>query len=136
MNWLPKELIPWMLAFAPLFAQPVWELALVLLVGAIVAPGKRTVSAILRVMGLEHEPHFQNYHRVLSRAIWSSRQASRLLLQQWVRVFVPDGVLVMGIDNTIERRWGNGLPSEGAIVTRYVRVIATSSKPVACGGSV
>ena len=84
MNLLPKELIPWIVVFAPLFSKSVWELALVLLVGAIVAPRKRTVSAILRGMGKQDEAHFQNYHRVLSRTIWSSRQASRLLLQQLV----------------------------------------------------
>jgi hypothetical protein len=102
MNLLPKELAPWIVAFAPLFSQPVWQSALVLLVGAILAPGKRTVSAILRVMGLEHELHFQNYHRVLSRAVWSSRHASQILLQQLVQVFVPKGPLVMGIDDTIK----------------------------------
>ncbi len=100
MNLLPKEFLPLILTFAPLFSKPLWESALVLLVGAIVAPGKRTVSAILRVMGMQHEPHFQNYHRVLSRALWSSRQASRLLLQHLLSVFVPRGTLVMGIDDT------------------------------------
>jgi hypothetical protein len=113
MNLLPKEIIPWVVTFAALFTKPVWESALVLLVGAIVAPGKRTVSAILRVMGLEHEPHFQNYHRVLNRAIWSSRQASRLLLQALVKGFVPNGVLVMGLDDTIERRWGKRIAARG-----------------------
>jgi len=61
MNLLPKEFLPLILTFAPLFSKPVWESAIVLLVGAILAPGKRTVSAILRVMGLQHEHHFQNY---------------------------------------------------------------------------
>lgn len=60
----------------------------------------------LQVMGLHNQLHFQNYHRVLSRAIWSSRHVSQLLLQQLVRVFVPYEVLVMGIDDTIERRLG------------------------------
>ena len=82
MNLLPKELMPWIVAFAPLFSKPVWQSAIVLLVGAFVAPGQRTVSAILRVMEMQDEPHFQTYHRVLSRAIWSSRQASQILLQQ------------------------------------------------------
>jgi len=75
-------------------------------VGAILAPGKRTVSAVLQVMGLSQERHFQNYHRVLNRAIWSSRQASRILLTQLIAVFAPSGVLVMGIDDTVERRKG------------------------------
>ncbi|MCY7277299.1 MAG: transposase [Phormidesmis sp. CAN_BIN44] len=64
-------------------------------------------------MGLHQEPHFQNYHRVLSRAVWSSRQASRLLLQQLVTVFVPKGALVMGIYDTIERRWGQRIAARG-----------------------
>lgn len=113
MNLLPKEFLPLILTFAPLFSKPVWESALVLLVGAILAPGKRTVSAILRVMGLQHEHYFQNYHRLLNRAVWSSRHASKLLLQQIVRVFAPSGVLVMGIDDTVERRWGKRIAARG-----------------------
>ena len=77
---LPKEFLSLMLLFAPLFGQRIWQTVLVLVVGAILAPGKRTVSAILRVMGLHHEPHFQNYHRVLSRAVWSSHKACHILL--------------------------------------------------------
>jgi hypothetical protein len=53
------------------------EHAQVLVVGAILAPGKRTVTAILRVMGLSAEAHFQNYHRVLNRAQWSSLYENR-----------------------------------------------------------
>jgi hypothetical protein len=113
MDVLPKEFLPLILTFAPLFSKPVWKSAVVLLVGAIIAPGKRTVSAILRTMGQQQDPHFQNYHRVLSRALWSSRQASRLLLQQLVNVFVPNGTLVMGIDDTIERRWGKRIAARG-----------------------
>lgn len=113
MNLLPEAFAPLILAFAPLFSQPVWKSAMVLLVGAILAPGKRTVSAVLRVMGLHQEQHFQTYHRVLSRAAWSSRQASRVLLQQLVGVFAPSGVLVMGIDDTIERRWGKRISARG-----------------------
>ncbi len=109
MNLLPKEFVPLILMFAPLFSKRVWEGAVVLLVGAILAPGERTVSAILRVMGREQERQFQRYHRVLNRAVWSSRQASRVL-QQVVNVFAPSGVLVMGIDDTIERRRGNYTP--------------------------
>lgn len=58
--------------FAPVFSQQVWRTALWLMIGAILAPGKRTVSAVLRVLGLAEDPHFQTYHRVLNRAVWSS----------------------------------------------------------------
>ncbi len=121
MNLLPKEFMPIILAFATLFSKPVWESGLVLLIGVILAPGKRTVSAVLRVMGLKDEPHFQTYHRVLNRAVWSSRQASRILLLQLVQCFAPSGVLVMGIDDTYayggakpyERRWGKRIAARG-----------------------
>jgi len=94
------EFITLMLIFAPLFSKRVWQSVLVLVTGAILAPGKRTVSAILRVMGLSQELQFQNYHRVLNRAVWSSRAASRMLLQHILKVFVPTGVLLMGLDDT------------------------------------
>lgn len=49
-----------------------WSNAEILLVGAIFATGKRTITSVLTVMGLSEEQHFQNYHRVLNRAVWSS----------------------------------------------------------------
>lgn len=113
MNLLPNTFLNLMITFASLFSQRVWQLVLVLVTGAILAPGKRTVSAILQVMGLEQDRHFQSYHRVLNRAKWSSRQASRLLLQQLVQTFMPSGVLVMGIDDTIERRRGKHIAAKG-----------------------
>ncbi|HEY3994028.1 MAG TPA: transposase, partial [Ktedonobacteraceae bacterium] len=59
--------------FEEAFSERVWEWSKVLLIGAILAPGERTVTAILRVMGQSREQQFQNYHRVLNRARWSSR---------------------------------------------------------------
>ena len=67
--------------FAPVFSRPVWQHVKVLLTGAVLVPGQRTVTAILRIMGLSAAPHFQTYHRVLNRAVWSPLHASRLLLR-------------------------------------------------------
>lgn len=113
MQMLPRDFLGLMLPFAVLFTKRVWQSALVLVVGAILAPGKRTVSAVLRVMGLEEDPNFQIYHRVLNRTVWSSRKASAILLKQLVQVFAPSGVIVMGIDDTIERRWGKRIGARG-----------------------
>lgn len=110
---LPAELLPLIIAFAPLFSKPVWEHAKVLLVGAILAPGKRTVTACLRVMGLSQEQCFVNYHRVLNRAQWSPLAASRILLGLLLRRFAPDGELVLGLDDTIERRRGDKIKAKG-----------------------
>lgn len=110
---LPLELTSVIVSFAPLFSKAVWEHAQVLLVGAILAPGKRTVTSVLRVMGKSDDEHFQSYHRVLNRAVWSSLAASRRLLGLLVSVFVPEGPLLFGIDDTIERRRGEKITTRG-----------------------
>ncbi len=110
---IPSEVIAVLTAFAPLFSERVFAHAQVLLVGAILTPGRRTVTAALRAMGLAHETHFQNYHRVLNRAQWSSRHAARTLLGLLVKAFVPRGPLVLGIDETLERRRGDKIAAKG-----------------------
>ena len=99
--------------FAPVFSRPVWQHVKVLLTGAVLAPGKRTVTAILQIMGRSAEPDFQTYHRVLNRAVWSPLSASRLLLRLLVAVFVPRGVVLFGLDDTIERRRGEHIAAKG-----------------------
>jgi DDE superfamily endonuclease len=99
--------------FAPVFSRPVWQHVKVLLTGAVLAPGPRTVTAILRIMGRSAAPDFQTYHRVLNRAVWSPLTASRLLLRLLVAVFVPRGVVVCGLDDTIERRRGDQIAAKG-----------------------
>jgi hypothetical protein len=114
MHTLPEPIIHVLNHFEPLFSKRVWRWAVVLVVGAILAPGKRTVTAALRVMGLSDEVHFQNYHRVLSRAVWASRQLSRILLGLLLDAFVPpDAPIVVGIDETLERRWGAKIAARG-----------------------
>ena len=111
---LPKRMIQVLRCFEEVFSERVWEWAKVLLIGAILAPGERTVTAILRVMGLQNERQFQNYHRVLNRATWSSRALSRLLLYLVIQLFIPaDAPIVVGIDETIERRRGAKIAAKG-----------------------
>ena len=115
MRTLPLKMVQALAPFAPLFSERVWQHAQVLLIiGAILAPGRRTVSSALRAMGLEREKRFHRYHRVLSRASWSSREVSRVLLGLLVKAFVPGGSpLVVGIDETLERRWGKKIAAKG-----------------------
>ena len=99
--------------FVPVFSRPVWQHVKVLLTGAVLAPGKRTVTAILQIMGRSAASDFQTYHRVLNRAVWSPLTASRLLLRLLVAVFIPRGVVVVGLDDTIERRRGEQIKAKG-----------------------
>ena len=102
--------------FAPLFSKRVFRHAQVLLIGAILAPGARTISSALRAMGLDQERRFHRYNRVLSRASWSSLEVSRVLLGLLVEAFVPEGgPLVVGIDETLERRWANKIAAASSL---------------------
>lgn len=110
---LPAELLSQIVEFAPLFSKRVWEHAKVLLVGAILALGKRTVTSCLRVMGLSDEKRFEKYHRVLNRARWSAFEASRILLGLLIAAFAASGEIIIGLDDTIERRWGARIKARG-----------------------
>ena len=76
---MSSRLAAWLLPFSDCFTIPTWRHVLVLIAGAILSPGRRTVAAALRVVGLEQGASFTNYHRVLNRNSWSSRRiAGRL----------------------------------------------------------
>ena len=109
---LPPALATVMVAFQPLFSKPVFERVLVLTVGALLAVRTRTVTAALRVTGRD-DASFSAYHRVLSRARWSCREAARVLLGLLIARFVPHGPLIVGLDDTVERRWGPKIAARG-----------------------
>lgn len=113
MYTIPKIFEALLEPYCQLFSNRVWHHAQVLLVGAILSPVQRTVTAAMRVMGLSQSRHFINYHRVLSRAVWSSRKASQILLVQLIAVFAASGVIVLGLDDTIERRRGKKITAKG-----------------------
>jgi hypothetical protein len=98
---LPPEMIVVLAPFAQLFSDRVWRQAQVLVLGAILAPGKRPVSSCLRGRELAGEGHFTNYQRVLNRAQWSSLQASQILLGLLVRVMGPPGATIVLVDYSV-----------------------------------
>ena len=110
---LPADVVALLAPFAPLFSDRVWQHAQVLVIGFILAPGKRTVTAALRAMGLSQEKHFQTYHRVLNRDKWSALKAAGILLHLLVRTFVAEGTILIGIDDTLERRRGEKIAAKG-----------------------
>jgi hypothetical protein len=110
---VPAKLASWMQPFGESFTAPTWQHVLVLVLGTILAPGRRTVAAALRVSGLDQDTHFTNYHRVLNRNRWSSRAISRQLFRLLVSTFVPHGPVIIGLDETLERRWGAKINARG-----------------------
>jgi hypothetical protein len=109
----PPVLSVWLAVFRPCFTAPVWNHVLVLVAGAVLAPGKRTVTQALRVMGLGDEPGFGRYHEVLNRARWDARGLAQRLLFHVLDNLLPAGPVVIGIDDTIERRWGARIKARG-----------------------
>src|SRR5512141_3125716 len=97
-----------------MYEESTWEKVHIMVAGAILATGKRTVSAVLRVMGLSQERNYPKYHQVLSRAAWSGLTVSLILLRLLLRAFAKFGEpLVFGIDETIERRRGDKIKAKG-----------------------
>jgi hypothetical protein len=97
---------------APVFSIPVWQHVKVLLTGVALAPGKWTATAIRQIIGCSAASDFQTYHRVLNRPVCSPVKASRLLLRLLVAVFTPPGVVVLGLDDTSERRRGEQITAK------------------------
>tara|TARA_R110002049_G_scaffold106640_2_gene254107 strand:+ start:3520 stop:4902 length:1383 start_codon:yes stop_codon:yes gene_type:complete len=110
---VPQILRDWLQALRPCFTAPSWEHMLVLIMGAVLAPGKRTVSACLRMTGRAEAKNFSSYHQLLNRARWEPRALSRRLLAMIIDRLVPEGPVVIGMDDTIERRWGRRITVRG-----------------------
>jgi hypothetical protein len=110
---VPAVLAAWMRPFAPSFTPAVWRHVLVLVAGVVLAPGRRTVTGALRIMGLDQGAGFAVYHRGLSLGRWSSRAVAHRLLLLLVAALVPQGPVVIGLDDTIEPRWGAKIKARG-----------------------
>jgi hypothetical protein len=111
---LAKEVSEVLAPFQVLFAQQrSWEKAKSMLVGAILCRGKRTVSRVLTVMGLSQSKQYGKYYRVLSRVGWSGFAGARILLGMILALLSPKQAIVIGIDETLERRWGRKIWGRG-----------------------
>ena len=113
MALLPKWCTGVLQKFAPLFSARLWPQVQLLVVGELLSLGKQTVTAALRALGLADDPRFSTFHRLLSRARWSSLQANWVLLGLLLTAFVLSGPLVLGLYETIERRTGAKISAKG-----------------------
>ena len=128
----PPEFSELISSIAPKFSKKVFEHAGQLLLGTILTNGKRTVCSVLRTIGLSGEQNWHKYHRVLSRAKWSAYQCSLILLRLLLdRLVSGENILVFGIDETLERRWGHRIKARG-IYRDAVR--SSQSHFVKCSG--
>ena len=110
----PEVLKDWLEPFSSAFTKPTWRQARILVMGALLAPGKRTVTSCLRITGRAMDPAFSSYHQVLNRARWKphalARCLTRMLVEQLLDKQEP---VIIGVDDTIERRWGPCISRRG-----------------------
>jgi hypothetical protein len=99
--------------FRRLFTRPTLRRLETVAAGVLLASGQRTVAAALRAVGKGDEAGFSGFHRVLNAARWSALEGARLLLALIVTAFVPEGPVVIGLDDTIERRKGSRIAAKG-----------------------
>jgi DDE superfamily endonuclease len=103
---VPSAAAPLLLSFSVAFSRPTFQRVLLLILGAVVTPGRRTVAAVLRTMRPVARGHFSSYHRVLSAARWSLWAAGRVLARA-VLSHVPEGQpVVLAVDDTVARHRG------------------------------
>jgi hypothetical protein len=128
---LPELIIAVLAPFAELFSAAVWDHAQVLVIGAILCQGPRTVAAVLRVLGLGQEPRCERYHRVLSRARWSGLRGAKSLLGLVIQLLPAHWVPVLAVDDPVERRWGKRIQAKGCYRDA---VRSTATQVVKCFG--
>src|SRR5215217_2497270 len=103
----------WLEPFAAALGRQTWRRGVVLVAGALLSPGRRTVASALRAAGLGNAPGFANYHKVLSEGRWSGLALAERLLALLVAAFAPHGPVVVALDDTLERRWGRRIRARG-----------------------
>jgi hypothetical protein len=103
---LPKSFVAWLWPYLEAFSGRTRATVAALAVGAVLAVGPRTVTNVLRTLGLADEPGFAAFHRVLNRNAWSGLVLARTLARALIAALVPDGPIIVGVDHTLERRRG------------------------------
>jgi len=107
------EFLALIIAYSGLLPILVFVHTRLLLAGAILAPGKRTITSVMQVVGLSQETKFHKYHRVLSLFRWCALQGGPILMDQVLNASLSDGPVVVGIDEKLERRWGGKIKKRG-----------------------
>jgi hypothetical protein len=119
---LSPSIIAIIAPFSALFSRSSWQTALTLLLGAILCRGRRTVTGILRAIGLSQDSGFSKYHRILNNLDWSTKRASAILLKILLKMVGKERPVVL-IDETLERRKGKKIRAKG-----YYRDAVRSSR--------
>jgi len=101
---LPAPMLTALRIFSPVFSTSTYQNLLLLVFGHILCKGRRTVTEVLRQLGLKNTKNYSKYHEVFSKAKWSALAASRALFLKLITLSQSN--ILVSIDSTIERRKG------------------------------
>lgn len=110
---LPSVAEPLLMSFSIAFTQPTFQRALVLLVGAILAKGRRTITNLLWNVGDLAGGDPSDYHRVFSRAPWSLWTLGRILAIAVIKLAAPDDWIRVAVDCTVAEHKGKKVYGKG-----------------------
>lgn len=111
---LPDPIIAILIQFQPVLSAPSYRKMVLLVCGTLLAHGRRTVTAALKMLGLEKEGDWSKYHHLLNRARWKGLAPATILLTLVVKTFLsPTAALEVVLDETLERRWGPNIKKKG-----------------------
>jgi DDE superfamily endonuclease len=106
MSFIPSAARPLLQAFAAPFTRPTFHRWLLLMVAAVLTPGRRTITNLLRTVSLLMIGHPSSYHRVFSQRRWSAWRLSRSLSSFILVHWLPTGPVRVVGDDTVDEHPG------------------------------
>ena len=103
---LPDFAVPVLSMFQPAFSTPTYHRFLVLVLGALLTTGRRTITNILRTVRHQAQGHVSSYHRVFSQRRWSAWALARMLITFLLDHVVPPGPVLLAGDDTVTEHPG------------------------------
>ena len=123
LSHLPQAAEPLLSRFSIAFTKPTFQRVLVLFVGLVLAPARRTVTGALRAARAVAAGHHTAYHRVFSRARCSLWMLGRVLAAAVLELVPPGEPVVCPVDDTTPQHkgkhvWGKGRHRDNCRSTR------------------
>ena len=104
---LPSPILAVLAIFSPLFSKPTFRKFLILFHAHILCKGFRTVTGLLKRLGLRDHKSFSNYHDFFNKNKWSALDGSKILFLKLISLLPNDGIAYVSMDSTVERRKGS-----------------------------
>ena len=100
-------------SMAGVFTRPSFAIFCDLAAGWVMAPGRRTVTAMIRMTDAEGRRAHDAYHRFVREGSWSMRALWRRLAVAVVEALVADGRVVVDVDDTVFHKTGRKIEGAG-----------------------